>query len=830
MIQFSAVPTYRGFRGSWLRVSFLLVIAVVLALAAPPLPGSPQDQEKVREDVLVVNQEVVARVLEGGRPVGGLRKADFTLLVDGRETGINGFWEVRHRMKPSGEKPAAGTVRPGRLFVLVFWLYEPEVPWAEALDQFFRETWRPGDRVVLAFGNQQFEINRPEDRDPVLVEFSGRFNRHLGQQRLERERMFQDLEAMVGDYRDDAKMIVSQPDEDVEGNPIDKTERYRGALSGLRSRYFNLLNEFRRRYLDVDEDQLRRFAASLKALDSEKWVLLFTQHETLPLLRAEGTLREFVPAGLAQELSRMFSDAERLVQSPVAKAPYPQALRTEALGARATFHLLLLDTRRQGKEIAEFADRQQAPSGWEATFRDIGRDTGGTVLDGNQLRRAVAEASEREDIHYVLTFVPPPGGGAPHDLKLAVARPGASVVFARRLEPPREFPLAVTAVRFQQPDLEIDLTGYRRTFEQDKLGGRVTLTVRACQGDREVDRTQRELILPEARMTASLKLKLAETGSYQLEIEARDLATGKTAPGTLRIDWTSGKAKPLPPPPPPSPQLLDVLDRAARYCERLKGSAFRFLCQEEVQERWLERDPANRRNVEKTNRWAYDYQIVGGDRRIQERRILLRENSRTTREENAVLKTRFVPRYGYFLPLTYLGLTEREQFRFREEGEEKIKGRRCLIVAALPAVASQAGAGARLWVDRETGAVLKIELKPRDIRGYAALEAQAKRMEAELDVTDIHWFLEERQGLRFPSSTMFREAYVFGYRLESMRVAGGGTVESPRSGVTTPRPNVNPGMQMPVADKREVEFTRIDISYSDYRHFEVQTATEVKEP
>ncbi|HNX98108.1 MAG TPA: hypothetical protein PKK12_10545, partial [Candidatus Aminicenantes bacterium] len=158
--------------GRPIRRAALLALFAFLVLSGPSLPGSTQEQEKLREDVLVVNQEVVARVLEGGRPVGGLRKDDFTLRVDGRETGINGFWEVRHRMKPSGEKPVAGTVRPGRLFVLVFWLYEPEVPWAEALDYFFRETWRPGDRVVLAFGTEQLEINRPEDRDPVLVEFS----------------------------------------------------------------------------------------------------------------------------------------------------------------------------------------------------------------------------------------------------------------------------------------------------------------------------------------------------------------------------------------------------------------------------------------------------------------------------------------------------------------------------------------------------------------------------------------------------------------------------------------------------------------------------------
>jgi hypothetical protein len=44
--------------------------------------GMSQEQEKIIEEVEVVNIEVPVRVFSKGAPVGGLKKSDFKLLVN----------------------------------------------------------------------------------------------------------------------------------------------------------------------------------------------------------------------------------------------------------------------------------------------------------------------------------------------------------------------------------------------------------------------------------------------------------------------------------------------------------------------------------------------------------------------------------------------------------------------------------------------------------------------------------------------------------------------------------------------------------------------------
>ncbi len=823
MLSFARPGCVAPFKGRWeKRLACLVGIFLCFQVGS-------WGQEKIHEDVLVVNQEVVARVLEKGRPVGGFQKSDFKLWENDREVEINAFWEVRHRMGKLREEGSDGAVvRPGRLFVLVFWLYEPEVRWAEALDSFFRQIWRPGDRVVLAFGQEQIEIVAPEQRDAALADFATRFNAYLRGEQNQRERLFSELEQLADDFQDTVEGVESIL---KRGEPSESgLERLRSLFRGFRADYFSKIEEFRREYLRTDEGQLGGFSSSLRGIDAEKWVILFTQHEAPPLIRKEGKLLD-VSELLARdpvtlkELGEMFAEAERRVTLPAAQSPYIQSLRAEMIAARATFHLLLLDSKRKGGEYSLFVSREYATSNWESTFREICRDTGGAVLDGNRLGRAVEEVAAREDIHYVLTYAPALPNGGERRLRLEVARPGTKVVFARRVAAKAPFPLAITAVRVNDPVLEVDLAGYRRTFADDLLAGRVSLTVRAVDRGSEISRWSRELVLPEERSTIACRFARPRTEAFQLEIEVRDQATGRTATATREIAAVPGTLRDLPPAPPaplPSPLLLDVLDKAAAYCERMQGAAFRFFCREAVSESRWEREAGTRQARQVTDRWLYDYQLVGERGRIDERRTLLQHNSRSTREEGAVLRTRFVPRYGVFLPNTYLAVAGRCRFVFREEGSERIRRRKCLVLTVEPKEPGGQAGGARLWVDQASGAVLKIELSPRAILGLDELRATAARVGADLVVSDVHWFLEERGGLWFPSETEFRESYLFGHvaTTQDMRVDwgqyGGG------------RSRAGMGVPTVTRERREVPIARVHIEYSDYRYFDVHTATEAR--
>ena len=83
-------------RGNSTDFRFIFVVFSVSILLLAGLPG----QDEVVERMDVVNREVVVRVFDGGEPVVGLIRADFTLTENGKPVVIIGpkygsiFWKI----------------------------------------------------------------------------------------------------------------------------------------------------------------------------------------------------------------------------------------------------------------------------------------------------------------------------------------------------------------------------------------------------------------------------------------------------------------------------------------------------------------------------------------------------------------------------------------------------------------------------------------------------------------------------------------------------------------------------------------------------------------
>jgi hypothetical protein len=94
------------------------------------------------------------------------------------------------------------------------------------------------------------------------------------------------------------------------------------------------------------------------------------------------------------------------------------------------------------------------------------------------------------------------------------------------------------------------------------------------------------------------------------------------------------------------------------------------------------------------------------------------------------------------------------------------------------------------WVDKDDGSVLRIKMDQSSIRGITHIEKKANRRGLELQISDEHFYLIEKKGLRFPSRTIISERYIrrFG-----------------------PQKN------------QELELSTLYITYRDYRFFSVKT-------
>jgi VWFA-related protein len=143
-------------------LTFLSLPLLLAAQATPPTGPAPQPTFPARSALVRIDAVVLDR---DGRPVEGLRAADFELLEDGRPQPIESFEAVVVRGKQADTAAEVPVPRPtrrapseGALFVVFYddlhLTPRHTVPARDALRRLLAEGTRPGDRVTLVAPEQ----------------------------------------------------------------------------------------------------------------------------------------------------------------------------------------------------------------------------------------------------------------------------------------------------------------------------------------------------------------------------------------------------------------------------------------------------------------------------------------------------------------------------------------------------------------------------------------------------------------------------------------------------------------------------------------------------
>ncbi len=802
---------------TWRRAFTALVLSIFL------LPLVLSAQERVHERVEVIYQEILVRVFDGTKAVPGLKAGDFALYEDGRPVKVSYCRELRRSLarpeiEPAGV-PAAEKAKP-RLFLFMLWFNEESRDWPRAWDYFLEEIYRAGDRIVLSDGTRVMEVSSPEKDEAKISAFFAAMAAGLKKKKLEKTRLVNDLERSTRDFYENLIFIPAKDQEDREAVE-------RALLGQFMTSYLGALDEYRLARLKGYPGWLERLAGALKAVEAEKWALVFLQNERLPLLSRDGRLFREAPMlqSTITTLRRFMEETERQFQLGTDVMSYLRDLRPVFVGANATYHVFLSDG--SGETLSnEHLQWQPVFSTWEGAFRQVSADTGGQVSNTTRLGEALGNVAEREDVYYVLTFKPAAGGEGKRDIRVDMKQPGWKAVYSRKLRLGELFPLKIQALEWRDGRLSVSLADYQRTYGEQGLAGRLKIGVRAGVRGGAPLSAELEVAPDEPAADVELALNFPAPGRYPVHVDVRDLLTGNAASADREVEVL--------PPPAPSPtaevdaqplaeDLATIMAKTAEYCRRLKEAAFRFYCLEKVEERTLERNPLTKRTEPVERRWEYDYQITGAGGRIQERRHLLRKGTRKVEKENVALATRFSSHYSVFLPVTLLANENRELYSYRLVGRDRVGRSRCVVVEVTPRRAEGGGiAQGTAWIDEKDGSVLRIEMNPRGVAGAEALEKAAAASQARLLLEVTHQYFAARDGLRFPSMTLFREAYIVEKVLSerSIEIPWAGEIASGATVITIPK----------LEQKRhEVEFYRLRQDYSKYRFFEVDSSVEVKQ-
>ncbi len=228
------------------------------------------------------------------------------------------------------------------------------------------------------------------------------------------------------------------------------------------------------------------------------------------------------------------------------------------------------------------------------------------------------------------------------------------------------------------------------------------------------------------------------------------------------------------------PDMTDILQNCAEYCRKLANSALFFICREKIKEEIYEfrsggtvvvsggkgeaitygTAPSFRRRANR-NSYVYDYQLVKKGETIEETRTLLEENGRKKDLENAPLKTqRFFSRRAIFGPVGFFGREWHDVYDYEFIKQVRVDGRETYVIKAKPKVPIEGKPNyGTLWVDKTDSSVIKMEVEDQSLAGFEKILEVAKSRGLKPILTTVHEYGILKNGLRFPSRTVFNEKY-----------------------------------------------------------------------
>jgi len=236
--------------------------------------------------------------------------------------------------------------------------------------------------------------------------------------------------------------------------------------------------------------------------------------------------------------------------------------------------------------------------------------------------------------------------------------------------------------------------------------------------------------------------------------------------------------------------LKTILEKCAKYCERLSDSALHFVCEETINEEInldnfggdrvatisggniTMRSIAGGQNIER-NEYVYDYQLIKKGNKIEETRTLLKENGKKKQERNAPMKTkRFYSKKSVYGPVGLLGKEQQSKYDYKIIKEQTLKRRKTYVIEVTPKLNIEGNPNfGKVWIDKEDFSVLKLEIKQESLAGFEKIEQESEKQKMTPRITTMHEYFIEKNGIRFPSKTVCEEIYIAGMRRARTRIS-----------------------------------------------------------
>ena len=214
-------------------------------------------------------------------------------------------------------------------------------------------------------------------------------------------------------------------------------------------------------------------------------------------------------------------------------------------------------------------------------------------------------------------------------------------------------------------------------------------------------------------------------------------------------------------------ELVRILRVCAEYCEKLANASIHFVCEERILEEIYHYRPGTYfRNqpllidIEQST-LVYEFQFSLDGKRIEESRTLLEEDGRRMYQKGAKLKMKSLRDVFVLLePVRFLDKDIQKCYQYKIVKKEKFGGNSAIVIEAIPNVQESGVSSGKIWVRDGDFCLLRIEWVQKTLRDFEGIEKAPEGMEAEPHITFVTEFLNEKNGILFPSKHFVREAYL----------------------------------------------------------------------
>lgn len=495
----------------------LFVSALVLVFLFLFIGADDPQQETLLEKVEVTNIKIPVRVFHKGKPVRGLKLEDFKLFVNGKEREIRAFAEESKKIIMDDSQADEKSTEP-RLFLLMFNVCDPDIKIKDAIDPFFKNILRPGDRLMV-FTNS-YVLNDRVVSDPEAerrkVEFT--LNAEIAKARWLESQIKINIDVLYQEYIDIIRMS--------NGELIEFARRY------FIRNFVKYLESFRADLLRLNTSQYVQLAAYLEKQDIEKWVLNFFQIPHFPRVKILSPLdRDLNYSAYYFNLVEAMNLPADIQEKSISKF---------FINTGATFHTVLMGSKDKILSNRNF-EYAPVPLNSEGILRRTTTLTGGTVTRSNDTAKFFKKVTASEDVYYNLFYAS--NSSADHKkekIKITIPSKSYKVVFDNHnkekyfrgivKKEEQESPQVVLGeVNLEKGTLSFLVENFKMAvIEREKYGN---LSVRISVFDEE----NSKFVFDRKKDTKALNEKIdfriamadLKPGNYKIFVEVTDLFTKK---------------------------------------------------------------------------------------------------------------------------------------------------------------------------------------------------------------------------------------------------------------------------------------------------------------